>query len=274
MAATVCRNETESRVLLVAPDFGMDLANTFGKMKSRDHSCKERAATHVAGVLLLIAWPGLLAAGQWQEAASIRAAAEDAARTEFAASAAKVSVVADALDPRLLMPACDQPLAGTVPGTSQEPSRVAVEVRCQGTRTWRLFVPVRVSVEKDILVAAVPLERGKVLAAGDVILAQREVAAAPGGYLTNADAAVGKVVRRAVPAGAALSPAWLEAPVLIRRGQSVALEARSGAITVSMAGVARSDGTLGQTIGVENLSSRRVVQGIVRNEKSVEVLVP
>ena len=52
------------------------------------------------------------------------------------------------------------------------------------------------------------------------------------------------------------------------------MEARAGAITVQMAGVARDDGGLGQTIPVENSSSKKVVQAVVRNEKYVEILLP
>ena len=147
----------------------------------------------------------------------------------------------------------------------KQTSRVSAEVRCDGARSWRLNVPVNVTIRRELVVTAVPLERGKILTAGDVILAEREVGASPGGYLTTVDAAVGQVVRRATPAGVALSPAQLESPLLVRRGQPVTLEARSGAIVVQMAGVARGDGALGETVAVANLSSRKVMQGIVRS---------
>lgn len=236
--------------------------------------CKTGArcvAIAAAGLSLLSA-PA--AATQWQDGESIRTTAEEIARERFATAAAAVTVAADALDPRLRMPACDKPLTGVLPAASQETARVAVEVRCAGARSWRLFVPVRVTLEKDIVLAAVPLERGKVLAPGDVILARREVASTPGGYLTTVEAAAGQVVRRSVPAGTALTPGMLDSPVLVKRGQSVTLEARSGPIVVQMAGVAKGNGALGEIIGVENVSSGRVVQGIVRNEKSVEIMVP
>ena len=129
-------------------------------------------------------------------------------------------------------------------------------------------------MRKALVVAAVPLTRGKVLAADDVMLADREVGTLPGGYLTTADAAIGRVVRRNIPAGAAVAPALLESPVLVKRGQPVTLEAKAGAITVQMTGIAQADGALGQTIPVRNDSSRKVLQGVVRNEKSVQILVP
>jgi flagella basal body P-ring formation protein FlgA len=242
-------------------------------MKTHCKQCRSRTRANL-GALALLPLTGAVGASGWQDAGSIQAVAESTAREQFSTTAGMVAVNTDPLDPRLRMPACDQALSGSLPNASQETGRVTVEVRCPGSRPWRLFVPVRVTVEREILVAAAPLERGKVLAADDVLLTRRDAVATPGGYLTTAEAAVGQVLRRSVPAGTVLSPALLDAPVLIRRGQTVTLEARSGPITVQMAGVARADGALGQTIGVENTSSKKVLQGIVRNEKSVEVMVP
>ena len=212
--------------------------------------------------------------GHWQEPASIRAAAEAAARARIGDTGGEVTLRTEPLDPRLRLPPCEVPLVGEVPDAGRATSRITARVRCPGASPWRLFVPVSVSVRKPLVVAAVPLERGKVLAAGDVILASREVGAAPAGYLTTLESAIGQVLRRNVPAGTVLAPGLLDAPVLVERGRQVTLEARSGGIVVQMAGIAKADGTLGETIPVENLSSRKVLQGIVRSEKSVEVLVP
>lgn len=237
--------------------------------------CKFGAAAAVAGFAL--AGATALAAGQarFEPAASIRAAAEAAVQARLADVQGQVTATAEAVDPRLLVPACDLPLAGSVPAArTQDSARVTAEVRCDGSRTWRLFVPVNVTVRRAVVITAQPLERGKVLAPGDVILADREVGAIAGGYLTSVDAAVGRVLRRAVPAGAPLAPALLESPVLIRRGQAVTLEARTGALLVQAPGVARADGALGERIEVQNLSSKKVLQAVVKNEKYVEIRVP
>jgi flagella basal body P-ring formation protein FlgA len=243
-------------------------------MTTATTSCKRRAARALGALCLAALAPALASTTPWQDTAAVRATAEGVVGARLADSAGRVAVQAEPLDPRLRVPACDADLVGELPPVTRESGRVTAEVRCPGSRPWRLYVPVRVSVTKTLLVAAVPLERGKILAASDVILAEREVGALPGGYLTAPEAAVGRVVRRAIPAGAAVAPGSLEIPVLVRRGQPVTLEARSGAIVVQMAGVARADGALGEMIAVENINSRKVLQGVVRNEKSVEIRVP
>ena len=52
-----------------------------------------------------------------------------------------------------------------------------------------------------------------------------------------------------------------------------ALAARATGLTVRMAGIARRDGRLGETIPVQNISSGEVREAIVRSAKSVEVLI-
>jgi flagella basal body P-ring formation protein FlgA len=237
----------------------------------------EALCTTRAVALLMVAAFALVPdvrASAWQDANAIRAAAEEATAAAHATADARVAVAAAPLDPRLRVPACDQPLEATLPALTREAGRVTAEVRCAGSSPWRLHVPVRVTLTRTLVVAARPLERGKILAADDVILAERDVAAAPGGYLTGTDAAVGRVLRRNIAAGAVLAPSLIEAPVLVRRGQAVTLEARSGAIRVQMAGIAQADGALGQTIAVRNNSSRKVLHGVVRNERSVEIRLP
>jgi flagella basal body P-ring formation protein FlgA len=60
---------------------------------------------------------------------------------------------------------------------------------------------------------------------------------------------------------------------MIKRGQSVKIMARSGAVGVTMAGVATSKASLGERITVRNVNSGRVVEGIVRSGETVEIIL-
>lgn len=229
--------------------------------------------------LLLAQWLAVAAAGNpaaasFEDQARIRGAAEQAVRTQLAGTPGQLVVEAQALDPRLLMPACELPLQASAPRGMQGRARVTAEVSCKGQRAWRLYVPVNIKLRRAVVVTVQPLERGKALAPGDVILAERELAELSGGYLTSLDAVNGQVLRRAVPAGTPLSAALLEAPVLVRRGQPVTLQARSGGLSVQAPGVARGDGALGELIDVQNISSKKILQAIVINEKTVEIHLP
>ncbi len=64
-------------------------------------------------------------------------------------------------------------------------------------------------------------------------------------------------------AGAVLPATDLVAQRLIRRGDNVALVSRRGGVEVRVVGKALGDAGESERVTVENLSSRRVVQGVV-----------
>lgn len=225
------------------------------------------------GVLLaggLLTATGARAESAWQGHDEIRKAAETAALAVLPASSA---VQADRPDPRLRLARCTQPLVASVPANGVRQSRFTAEVRCDGTRPWRIFLPVRVTAVRPVVVASRALPRDTVLAPGDVRLADSAPSSVPAGSLHDASLAVGRVLRRGVDEGQALTVALLDAPTMVRRGQQVSMEAVAGGLVVRMEGIARRDGALGDIIEVENGTSGRIVQAVVRSAKSVEVLL-
>lgn len=213
------------------------------------------------------------AQGDLQEHADIRAAVVQAVEARLASTAERLTVEADEIDSRLRLARCDVPLSVKVPPARGSSGRITAEVRCAGPTSWKIYVPARVVVYQSVVVAARPLQRGSVLAQGDVLLAEQDTSSLPYGYLLDLDNAIGSRLRRDVLAGKPVLPAMLETPEMIKRGQQVMLEARSGAMVVRMAGVAKSDGVMGQVIPVENVRSQRIVHAVVRSGRTVEVLL-
>ncbi len=225
------------------------------------------------GVLLgagVLAATGVRSATVWQDHAAIREAAEAAAQKAVPGPAA---VVADSPDPRLRLPECPEPLTATVPANGVRSARFTAEVRCDGSSPWRLYLPVRVTSIRPVVVASRALARDTVLAPGDVRLAESAPGSLPAGALHDTGLAVGRRLRRPADEGQALTASLLVAPTLVRRGQEVTVEAQAGGLQVRMAGVAQGDGALGDIIEVENGASGRIVQAVVRSAKSVEVLL-
>ena len=211
--------------------------------------------------------------GLWQAHASIREAAAEAVRSAAADTAETIAVLADSPDPRLQLPRCAEPLQAVLPAGTRLSGRLTVEVRCTGNRPWRLYLPVRIQSSRQVVVAARSLTRDTILAPGDVRVAKL----GPGvsGYGTLADPAqvIGQRLRRSLEAGAPVSAAQLDAPLIVRRGQQVMLEALAGNFAVRVSGIAMADGALGELIEVENGSSGKTVQAVVRSERTVEVLL-
>lgn len=200
-------------------------------------------------IALAGASPHARAAGGWQPVDSIRAAALS---TLPAGSEGDTT-----LDSALRLPACGQDLRAQPTGTS------TVEVSCPDAGGWRLFVPVKVRRNQTVLVLTRGIGTGESIAAADISTAQRDAARIAGAVLADPAAAIGRIARRPLPAGTLLSSNDLVAQRLIKRGDSVALVSRRGSVEVRIAGRALGDAGQNERVSVENLSSRRIVQGTV-----------
>lgn len=76
---------------------------------------------------------------------------------------------------------------------------------------------------------------------------------------------------RPLPAGAVLTPAAIASPRIIQRGDRVLLTADVGGISVRVGGQALMHGTLGDRVRVRNLSSQRVVEGLVLADGTIDI---
>ncbi len=174
-------------------------------------------------------------------------------------------------DPRLRLADCLLPLSARMSGQVRLPGRAVVQVACPAAPGWSVHLPVSVQAKADVLVAARPLPRGYRVQAGDLRRQTVELGALNGQYLLDDDAALGQALRRSVASGERLTPALLQAPVLVRRGDPVMMQLKSANFVIRASGRAMASGGAGERIAVENLSSRRIVQGTVTGDGRVTV---
>ncbi|WP_236685870.1 flagellar basal body P-ring formation chaperone FlgA [Pseudoxanthomonas suwonensis] len=195
-----------------------------------------------------------LAAGGFQPVESIRAAALGAVPGGQAEAS---------LDPALRMPACGQALQ------ARQASAGTVEVACPDG--WRLFVPVKTRRSQTVLVLARGVAAGEAIGADALVAETRDASRIAGAAVADPAQAIGRVARRTLAAGSVLTAGDLAAPRLVRRGDQVALVSRRGGVEVRVAGRALGDAGEDERVSVENLSSRRVLQGRVGPDGEVWV---
>ncbi|MCE3002966.1 MAG: flagellar basal body P-ring formation protein FlgA [Xanthomonadaceae bacterium] len=206
----------------------------------------------LAVFVALIASVPLRADDGAQPVAAIRAAAESAV------AAGPGATVSASVDERLRLPRCSEPLVAL------PQSAGTVEVACPAAAGWKLYVPVRISRSGAVLVLTRPVGAGMPIPTDALALETRDLARLAGGALADPSLAAGRLARRALPAGHALSAADIALPPVVRRGQSVTLVARAGGLEVRSSGRALADAAPGDPVSVENPSSRRVVTGIAQ----------
>lgn len=90
-------------------------------------------------------------------------------------------------------------------------------------------------------------------------------------FHTDTVAIVGKVAARVLPAGRAVPLNAVREPYVFKEGQRVALTFGAGGLHITGAGVATQPGVVGQTVGIKNIDTGRVVRGTVMADGSVVV---
>ena len=222
-------------------------------------------------LILLSALFATTAFAATQSLDDIQSAAEAFVRSHLPSSTAKQFVTASKLDPRLRVAACDQPLQAFEQNAAPLGVRVTVGVRCSAANTWTLYVPVSVEVEIPVLVLRRALARRARVAIMDVDTETRRVPGSIAIFLQDVTSLQGHRLKRSLPAGTALTVDMLVPDVVVRRGQQVTLIAASGPVEIRAQGHALTEGGVDDRIRVQNMSSLKVVEGVVVNDSVVRV---
>lgn len=214
-------------------------------------------------------------AAEYQSLESIQIAAKEFITQQYQMNndSQVIEVVPGRLDPRLRLVKCEQPLDANTPSNLGNRGRLTVNIKCNGTKPWSVYVPVQTKIMQNIVVLSNSLPRNARLNLSDLHIELRDINKLHSGYFTKIDEVAGKTLRRSLSSGLTLSPAYISSPKLIKRGQQVTLLAKTGGIMVTMVGKAMSDGAAGERIKVKNINSNRVVEGTITNTGSVETHV-
>jgi flagella basal body P-ring formation protein FlgA len=114
-----------------------------------------------------------------------------------------------------------------------------------------------------------PVERGEVLKASELSIVRRPKA--EGAAITDMRAAAGLAARHQIRPGQPLHEADLMKPAIVQRNETVTIVYEAPGLTLTLRGQAQDAGALGDTIGVLNVQSKHVVQGVVSGPGRVTV---
>jgi len=177
--------------------------------------------------------------------------------------ATKVEVKVNNLDARLRLTKCDQTPSMILKDPSKSGGNVNVEVSCKSASSWTILVPALARVYRPVAIASRNLQRGDVISENDLTTDVKDISNFRMGFALTADALIGKEVKSAINKGETFRNSSLDSPLVIRRGDTVSMEATVGEISVRSSGTAVSDGRIGQQIRVKNLQSARVINARV-----------
>ncbi|WP_224743867.1 MULTISPECIES: flagellar basal body P-ring formation chaperone FlgA [Lysobacter] len=147
-----------------------------------------------------------------------------------------------------------------------------VEVHCGDAPGWRVYVPVRVRKEADVVVLTRPVPAGQPITAEHIAMGRRDIAGAGAAVFDDPVEVIGMTAVQGLVPGSALTRTDLANGSLLKRGDPVMLVSRVGGVEVRMSGRALGRAAPGETVAVENLGSRRIIRGRLVGDGLVEVV--
>lgn len=157
------------------------------------------------------------------------------------------------------LPVCSRtPQVQSLSGRQELLSRQRFRLTCTQPQ-WSQDVTAQAKVSVLLLVARHTLDRDQALGAEDVKLARQELARHDRGFFGRVEQVVGQTAKRRIRPGQTLTNELLDAPLWVRRGQSVTIIARHDGIEASTLGVALANGSEGEIVRVRNSSSEKIV---------------
>lgn len=215
--------------------------------------------SHVMFAFVLSAAASSAVAEGITEPAAIRAAALAALGVGGTGSEAMV-------DSALRMRACATPLQARPTGPR------TAEVRCVDAPGWRVYVPVRVRKEGDVVVLTRPVPAGQPITSEHVALVRRDIAGAGAAVFDDPAAVIGMTAIQGLVPGSTLTSADVATGTVLQRGDPVVLVSRVEGVEVRMSGRSLGRAARGETVAVENLGSRRIIRGRLVDDGVVEVV--
>lgn len=181
---------------------------------------------------------------------------------------AQADVKAGTIDERLPLTRCENALTISLPARMEIRRNTTVYLKCEGEKSWDLYLPVRVSIQKPYVTVTVPVAKGDILSEPMLTLAYQDQTLIRGDYLTDPTALIGVRSKRELKPG---QPIRLTQVCVVCKGDQVTLSAENSSMQIKTMARALQDGSFGDMIRLVNTRSGRTVQGQVSAVGSVVV---
>lgn len=146
-----------------------------------------------------------------------------------------------------------------------------VEIRVDGRLVKTVAATTEIEAFAEVLVAVRDLPANAKIAPSDVRLEKRRLEQPIVNYLLDPEKLHGAFLLRRLTSGTEITTDTFAAGVVVKYGDPVRVEARSGELKILLNGEARSAGRIGDRIAVKNLQSGAILQAIVMDEGVVKV---
>lgn len=163
---------------------------------------------------------------------------------------------------RLRLPRCQGDLELEDKAPEKTFGRMTFKLQCPNPE-WKIFVTATVEGDLPVVMTTKGILKQAVIQPGDVKQVFMPYQKVRRGALINVERAVGMRAKRAIPPNTILKVRQLQPPYMVFEDNNVTIITRVGNIKVKSLGIALKNGVKNQQIPVRNLSSQKIVKGIV-----------
>lgn len=214
------------------------------------------------GILLLGALVLLVAPAQAGSSWSVKAVLTDHLRQHYPWAEIEVS---------------DIVLDGEAP--QSPPRKILVDRRPPGRTVFSLFFPgnrkltatAQVAAYDRVVMGSRAFGKGYTLNNGDVYEALMDVTRIPRNALRDSGQALGKPLSRSILANMPLQESMIEDSPVVKRGRRVELLVEAPGFAIRGAGELQQNGSVGDYVKVMNLASKKIVTGLLLDQRTVRV---
>jgi flagella basal body P-ring formation protein FlgA len=159
------------------------------------------------------------------------------------------------------------------------PKNILVIRGLPGRTTFLLRFPTGETLEYEARVTAFDwviksrraIEKGKVIGEEDIYRTMENIKHIPKSAVIEEYLAIGKVIKRSVPANFIITERNIENIHTVKKGQKVILLFDNGRLRITAKGVAKESGFIGENIKVLNTSSKKQIEGEIIDNLTVRV---
>lgn len=163
------------------------------------------------------------------------------------------------IDPRITLQPCHSPLQVNIP-EKHNGRNLNVKVICSDSKSWYLFVPIKIQTIVPLLVTTMRVTKGTLLNESNIEIVFKDDAKIRGSIITDTALVIGARAKRNLSTGSAITHKNI---CFVCKGQQVNIIAKSSGFKIKSSGIALRDGSLGEIISVKNEKSGRVIRGQV-----------
>jgi len=177
------------------------------------------------------------------------------------------------LDSRLKLHSCDGFLTLKLNKPPHASSQVSVKTSCESGARWTLYIPVKVEIYQNVLVASQDIPRGVQLNQKNVKFMSVNTSSFGFGLIqaSSSSDAYGMETTRPLRIGRPINIKYLKKPDIVTKGDKVVLESSSSTLKVSANGTALDNGHIGKRIRVRNNQSKRIVDALIVGPGKVNI---